>query len=305
MSNEQKSDKISKMSYSRLDTFVTCPYRYKLQYIDGNYSEESTLVLDIGNILHKVLEIKYRNIIEKVPKNVDTIKNIIYNGIKEDTEKDKGKYINGINQLKQIYGEKEFNTINSESGVSYNDKLAIFTDKIENEKDDEDWQPIAVELPFEFVFENRIKFGGFIDRIDRHKAGKLKVIDYKSSNEVYKEDKLRTPLQMVIYALACKEIYGQYPDEFIYDFILLGEKQNAGTKGFIDRGIKKIYSILDEIEWCESLSEYVPKQTPLCYWCNFAGHTPLAPFYLAGLCQYYMLWTPENKNFVKHKEYKK
>jgi hypothetical protein len=299
----QKNLKLGRMSYSRLEMFSQCPYKYKLQYIDGNYSNESTLVLELGSILHKGLELKYKSIIDSIYIEYNYIKNIIMNGTQEQTEKDKGQYIKGINQLKQQYGESEFIKVNEKSGVNYNEKLDIYLDRLKEDANNDEWQPIAVELPFEFIFQDRILFTGFIDRVDRNKKGQLRVVDYKSSNEVYKEDKLRTPLQMVIYALACEKVYGQIPIEFMYDFIVLGETQLAGTKGFIDRGIKKINKLLDEIEWCNSINEWIPKSTPLCFWCNFAGHTPNAPWYLAGMCQYHCLWTPENKTFEKNMIY--
>lgn len=300
--NNEKS--LPHMSYSKLETFITCPYRYKLQYIDGNYSESSTLVLDLGSLLHKVLEIRYRGLIANKPITYNDLLEILENGIKENEKKDNNKFIDGLKRLKEIYGVDEFSKINAKSGASYNDKLYLFRDKIQNEKIEDDWKPYKVEEPFEFNYKNRVMFTGFIDRIDINNNGDLRVIDYKSSNQVYKDDKLRTPLQMTTYALACYKKFKKYPIEFIYDFILLDEMQEAGTKGFLNRGIKKIDKTLDEIEWCEGLEEYIPKQTPLCYFCPFTSDSPLSPWELSGLCEYNLLWTPTNKTFAKRKEYK-
>lgn len=303
--NIENEEKLLHMSYSKLDTFITCPYRYKLQYIDGNYSESSTLVLDLGTLLHKILELKYGGIIHNKLNNYQYLLNVLENGIKDnDDKKDKNKFINGLKRLKEIYGESEFTKINVKSGASYNDKMYLFRDKIQNEVIEDGWKPYKTEEPFEFNYKNRVIFTGFIDRIDINNDGDLRIIDYKSSNQVYKDDKLRTPLQMVIYALACYKKFKRYPIEFIYDFILLDETQEAGTKGFIDRGIKKIDKTLDEIEWCEGLGEYIPKPSPLDFWCPFTGSSDLAPWELAGLCAYYMNWTPNKKDFSKHQEYK-
>ncbi|WP_170163374.1 RecB family exonuclease [Brevibacillus gelatini] len=294
---------LDKFSYSRLNTFIQCPMKYFLKYVSGNYTEESKLHLELGNILHKGLEIKYRNIIEGNKQNYTYIKDVITYGIAEDTDKDKGRFLNGITQLKRIYGEESFFEAGNKSGLTYEEKLGIFFDYLEEDHDD-DWQPIHVEFPFSFVFEDRVILEGFIDRIDQNKKGELTVVDYKSSDKRFDQKELATPLQMVIYALACRALFGKVPVEYMYDLILLGDRQYACTSGFLDRGVKKLHKVLDEIELCKVTGEWKPKASPLCWWCEFSGHNEDNPWYTAGLCEYYSLWSPHNKTFEKHKEYK-
>lgn len=294
---------LDKYSYSRLNTFIQCPMKYDLKYNKGNYTEESQLHLELGNILHKALEVKYRNIINNEEINYNLLKNIIENGVSEETDKDKGRFLKGISQIKETYGESAFYEVSKKSGLTYDEKMGIFYDYLEDDKKD-DWMPIHVELPFTFIFDNRAIIEGFIDRIDQNSRGELRVVDYKSSDKVFDQKDLTTPLQMVVYALACEAMFGKFPVEYMYDLILLGEIQQAGTKGFIERGIKKIHKVLDEIEWCKALNEWKPKATPLCWWCEFSGHNENNPWYTGGLCDYYLLWTPDNKTFEKNNEYK-
>ena len=47
------------LSYSRIDVFKQCPYRYKLKYIDKNYTNTSSLALDTGVLAHYCMEMKY------------------------------------------------------------------------------------------------------------------------------------------------------------------------------------------------------------------------------------------------------
>ena len=294
---------LPRLSYSSLNMFVQCPMRYKLRYIDDNKSATEALHLELGNILHKALEIKYRNIIDEKDVNYNELFDVIEMGIAEETEKDKGKFLNGLKQLREKYGNELFEEVDAKSGLSYNEKLDIFFEYIQEEVNTSEWKPIAVELPFEFVFEDKVIFHGFIDRIDQNTNGELRVVDYKSSNKLFSDKDLTTPLQMVIYALACKKIYNKIPVEYQYDMILLGEKQYVTSKGFLDRGIKKIQKILDDMEWCLAIDEWIPKPSPLCYWCEFSETNPNAEWYIKGLCEYYCLWTPESRTFKKNKEY--
>lgn len=294
---------LPRFSYSSLNTFTQCPMRYKLRYIENNKDQSDALHLELGSILHKALEIKYRNVIGGKLINYNELIHIIENGIAEDTEKDKGNFLNGLNQLREKYGNELFEEVDSKSGLSYNDKLETFFEYIKSDVDTDEWKPIAVEQPFEFIFEDKVIFHGFIDRIDQNKNGDLRVVDYKSSNKLFSDKDLTTPLQMVIYALACKELYNKIPIEYQYDMILLGGKQYACSKGFLERGIKKIRKILEEIEWCSAVNDWIPKPSPLCHWCEFSETNPRAEWFTKCLCEYYCLWTPENKTYAKNKEY--
>jgi len=276
--------------------------KFYQKYIEKNYDQSDAIHLDIGNILHKVLEIKYRDIIEGNEINYNELNRIVYEGIREATDKSEEMII-GVNEIIKKYGEDIFSKVDAKSGLSYENKMSIFTDYLHNEEND-NWKPLAVEQNFEFEYEGKGILNGFIDRIDINENGDLRVVDYKSSNKVFDHKDLTTPLQMVIYTLACEQLFNKKPIEHRYDFIMLGESQLACTKGYYNRGIKKLNKIFDEIEWYTALGEFKPKPTPLCHWCSFSKTNPNALWYMQDLCDYYSLWTPDNKTFAKNKEYK-
>lgn len=295
---------LQRFSYSKLSTFTQCPMKYDLKYNQGNYDQPDAIHLDLGNILHKVLEIKYRGIIEKQEVPVEELIRISKEGVQEETEKDKGKCIIGISEIMEKFGFEKFVEVNEKSNLSYTDKLDTFYNYLANDKLNDEWKPFAVEQHFDFEYEGKAILNGFIDRIDINQKGELRVVDYKSSNKVFDDKELTTPLQMVIYAFACERLFGKIPVEFQYDMILLGQKQLACSKGYYNRGVKKLNKILDEIKEFESKNKWKPKPTPLCHWCEFSNTNPNATFYLQDLCEYYCLWTPDKKTFEKNKEYK-
>lgn len=300
---EMNNIKLPVYSYSKLDLFEQCNFKYKLRYVDKNFSDESTLVLELGTIAHKGEELKGRYLIDNKPIDYEYIKDVVINGIEEHTEKDK-QYIKGVNELKQKYFLDYYKKCDK-TGMTYDEKLEIYFLSLINKNFMEGgWRVLAVEKPFEFVYNNRCILKGFIDRIDINENCDLRVVDYKTSKSSYDGKKLTTPLQMVIYALACREMYNRLPIEFKYDFIFLNEEQLACTKGYLSRGEKKLNKILDNIDMCLQDSEYKPNPTPLCYWCDFASHTPLANKKMKDLCDYHCMWTPSNKNFKKKNEYK-
>ena len=279
--------------------------KFKLKYIDKNFEQSDAIHLDLGTLLHKILELKYQYMIKSQSVDYEYLASVLENGVLDDeSDKDQGTFIMGLQQIKEKYGLEKFTEVDEKSGLSYEDKLYIFEEYLKNDELGEGWKVLATELEFEFDFEDRVIFGGFIDRIDINESGDLRVVDYKSSNKVFADKDLTTPLQMMIYALACENLYGKTPIEFQYDMILLGEKQFACTKGYYNRGLKKINKTLDEIDWFKSIDDWKPKPTPLCHWCEFCENNPNSVWTTNYLCEYYSLWTPDRKTFAVNKEYK-
>jgi hypothetical protein len=301
---------MEKYSYSKLETFDQCPYKYKLVYIDDNRSEESTLALEMGSLAHKGKELWGEYLADKKKPDFAYIDYVIKNGIEVqeilevngvEIKNEVSEDILGIDDLKGKYFESYMHKCDK-TGMTYDEKMKVYLHILHNETL-KDWQILSVEENFKFNFENRCFLHGFIDRIDVNKDRDIRVVDYKTSKAIFDDKKLPTPLQMVIYGLACEAIYKKLPIEYLYDFIFLGEEQLACTKGYLERGKKKLHSLLDKIEASESSGEYIPKPTPLCHWCHLSGNTCAIDKKFNGMCEYYSLWTRENKNFNVNKKY--
>lgn len=290
------------ISYSKLSNFEKCPLSHKLKYVDKNFSNKSTLAMEIGSILHKGLELKGEMIMNGCSEiDYEYLKDIIEHGYTEKTDKSEN-HILGVSELKKKYFE-EFYAPDNKSGMNYEQKMKIFYDEVlPTRMLPGIWTPIATEQKFEFVYDNRVIIHGFIDRIDKDSDGRIRITDYKSSKDVFREADIKTPMQHITYDLACILLYGKPADEHEYDFILIDKIQGANdgvcSKGYLKRGINKLDKILNAMDEMEQASEYPPKPTPLCYWCNFHSDSPNADPKFAGLCEYHSLWTPENKTFA-------
>lgn len=304
---EDDRRKLPTVSYSKLDVLKKCVMQYAQKYKLGKYSNQQTLALELGTILHKGLEMKGRMKIDGKKVDYLEITDAVTNGCQEITDKGSEQMI-GLERISQKYFEDWFNT--KEGEASYTEKTNLYLSKVIYDRmEDEDWKVIAVEKRFEFVYDNRVIIHGFIDRVDQNKDGELRVVDYKSSKKVFRDEDIKTPLQMVTYDIACVFLYGKLPVEHEYDFILLDQKQghNEGvcSKGYFNRGIKNLNSLLDKMDSVEKMDEYEPSPTPLCYWCAYPDktHTPNADSKYAGSCPYYSLWKPEKKSFQVNEEF--
>ena len=306
---ETDREELLTISYSKLDLFANCQRRYKKRYVDCKYTSSETLPLELGSILHKGLEIKGNYLIQGKEVDYDVIHKTVMDGCDEVTEKS-SEHINGVNDIKKKYSQVWLESFEDQENKSYDEKIKIYLDEVlPTRMEEEGWIVVGTEVPFEFVYDDRCIVHGFIDRVDKNADGELRIVDYKSSKKVFPDTKIKSPLQMVFYDLAAIHLWNITPKYHEYDFILLNEKQTSEkdgvcSKGYLTRGIKKIDKLLDQLNEAYKDKDFPPSPTPLCWWCPYTTSASLnADKTYQNDCQYFSLWTPENKVFKVNKEW--
>ena len=292
---------LKKHSYSSIDVFCNCPRRYDLTYNKDFRSKVTTLALGMVSIAHKCLELLILTQMGKLSYTLDEIINILYEGWIEpepnnEEQKTKDGNLLGVNALKEQFFEDFL-----EGG--YSTKLITFKNLLAREFIMGDWKPIAVEQEFTYNFKDICLFHGFIDRVDMNSKGELRVVDYKSSKKIYENKKLNHSMQMGVYKNACLDLFGKIPVEYVYHFVFLDEQQNALQGKFLNKIDEEIIDTLTNLYNCSRSDSWAPQPSPLCYWCPFHGTSPNADPEFIGRCQYFSLWTPNNKTFKVHKPY--
>lgn len=254
--------------------------------------------MEIGTILHKALEIKGQMKMSNLEVDYDYLKKVVSEGFDEECDRS-DKHILGISELKEKYFE-DFYIPDNKSGMNYEEKIEIFNEEVlPTRMESTIWVPIATEQKFELVYDDRVAIHGFIDRVDKNiETGELKITDYKSSKAVFPDKDVKTPMQHIIYDLACMVLYDKPADVHEYDFILIDKIQEACSSGYLKRGINKLNKLLDSMDEMSEKGEFPPKPSPLCFYCPYHSTSPNADPMYSGLCQYHSLWTPENKTFA-------
>lgn len=292
---------LPRLSYSGLETFRNCEMQYNLKYGEKKYSKDTTLALEAGSLLHKVLEEKFYYINSGKPVDYDYLNFILKYGSMDKNEKTK-EHLLGVDELKRKYFE-EWYTPDNASGMTYEEKIQVFRNVVNEEMNDTSiWRPVYAELPFEFVYKDQVIFNGFIDRVDMNMFGSYRVLDYKSSKKLFDNSKVVTSLQFGIYAMAIYEKFGQIPISFLYRFILLDDNQKAMTKGWEKRLEKTLDNTLNKINKNKQSGIWRPSPSPLCYFCSYCRNNPKAHEFQND-CEYYSLWKPDEKRFDVNKRY--
>ena len=292
---------LPRMSYSGLEVFKNCPYQFNLKYGEKKYTKETTLALELGSLCHLILELKCNYIKVGKPVDYDYLHFILKYGSIDTNEKTK-EHILGVDELKRKYFE-EWYTPDNASGMTYAEMMEVFEKVINDEMNDISiWHPIYAELPFEFVYKDRVIFNGFIDRVDINVYGSFRVCDYKTSKSCFLANKVVTSLQFGIYAMAIYQLLGQIPVSFLYRFILIDEDQNAMTTGWEKRLEKTLDNALDKMDKNKKSGIWLPKPSALCWYCPYNCNNPKNKEF-AKECEYYSLWSPSNRVWSVNKKY--
>ena len=290
---------LPRYSYSGLSVLKQCPYQFNLTYNENKRSNDTSLALQLGTLLHYVLEQKGHMMVENGKADYNKLSDILYNGTTQTDDKTQEPII-GLKQLKKTYWET-WGVPDSE-GRTYNEKIDLFLKVLSDEMEGNEWKPYLFEHPFEFCYDDKIILHGFIDRVDIREDGALRVIDYKTNKKPYPDKDLVTSLQFGIYALAILNEFKKIPVEYQYRLILLDQEQYALTKGWEKRLIAQLDKLVKELDERQAKKEWTPKPTPLCHWCNFCTTNSDAKQY-KDECPFFSLWTPENKTFEVNQKY--
>lgn len=298
-------------SFSGLECYTQCGYRYGLQYVAGHYIDQHTCAMDFGTLVHYIYELEGRAFIAGKKPDYDELEKIF-----RTIDKKAGhNSVYGINALVKKYPE-EFVARDNKDGLSFADKSLLFLGtkekrgsiaSLENYLTAHPTQKVVgVEVEF-WAEYHKVWLRGFIDRLLFDTATNEYLIeDIKTKGHEFSSTELKTAQQQfVIYALAVSQLYklDDYPTKFAYDlpFVVDPVTGNNGYRQvvggypmFMNAGLRTIDGQLAGIE----AQDFVPHPSPLCYWCPFCDNSPTEPEEGKHLCPYFSLWSPEHKTWA-------
>ncbi|MEK7555784.1 MAG: PD-(D/E)XK nuclease family protein [Patescibacteria group bacterium] len=260
-------------SYSALDTYKTCPLKYKYQEIDKRKTPKRVEAI-FGTVVHSAL--KYMFLRDPLYPALDEVIDFYTRKWKEAAEKIEWKDLERKEAQEKMYFEE---------GIKLLENFY---------KKNSPWNFNAVELESRFRIDledtetgTTHTLAGIIDRIDKDIASDVyEIIDYKTGKKMPSQEMLEDDLQLGLYGIALKDrwpaLSAQRIQTSLY-FLKHNEKISAmHSDEKLERAKGRILTIIKEIEKRMESGLFEPTPGPLCNWCGFR---PICP-----------MWSHEHKN---------
>jgi DNA helicase-2/ATP-dependent DNA helicase PcrA len=242
---EEDQNEVPKLSWSKLNSFMSCPLRYHWAYelkLKGPPSKTSK----VGILVHEVIE----NITRHPSKSLNN----------ETLRKEFEQVLrSNVNQL-PILANEDIEAM-----------LIWLSNWIKREIELQQSTEIThIEEKIDFEFGEAI-FTGKIDRVERDSAGSVTLVDFKTSESMSKPGAKLKDAQLILYAHAWSQIHGTLPDYVAYDFVRLDERVTVEINPTIVQ--RELSNLLGP------LSNLISGDTDSnpgfhCSWCDFKSICP-------------------------------
>ena len=188
-------DRNVSLSPSAIETYVECPRRFYLQYVERipNESPDDTVTLipwlDFGSMVHEIMEEIVDKFRDEEGKNIDAL----------------------VEEYADDYFKKRipfsFADVNNSKADLKSVVKAAYSIHQQNKGLSTESKEENISSTFKCWDGNKISLSGYPDRVDKIDQDKYKIIDYKTSRTVkHDPDKLDTFVQIHAYAYIFEQV---------------------------------------------------------------------------------------------------
>jgi putative RecB family exonuclease len=234
-----------RLSYSSINTYETCPAKFKFQYED-RIPQAPSAALAFGDSLHRALHLFHDRPVPVPPSLAELHEMLeiswVSSGFAEESEE----------AMYRTHGRQVLAQYHREAAPGYR-------------------IPAALEFRFTIEVEG-VSLSGVIDRMDRIPGGGYEIVDYKTNRRLPPQSRIDGDLQLSVYHLAAKEVWGIEPERLTLHYLLPGQRMTtARTAGDVDELRRRIATVAERI----GAGRFEPRQNPLCDWCDYQALCPL------------------------------
>jgi putative RecB family exonuclease len=234
-----------RLSYSSVNTYETCPAKYRFQYEERLPSRPSP-ALSFGDSLHQALHRFHSRPVPVAPS------------LQELHE-----------MLDGVWVADGFADVSEEQTYLEHGRQVL----AQYHRDNAHAYRIPAAMEFRFLIDvEGVQVSGVIDRMDRIPGGGYEIIDYKTNRRLPPQRRIDEDLQLSVYYLAAREIWGIEPERLTLYYLLPGQRMTTvRTPAHADELRRRIVTVAERIE----AGRFEPRQNPLCDWCDFQHLCPL------------------------------
>lgn len=244
---EERDPNVVVLSFSRADMYRTCPLKYRFAYVDKLPTQPSP-ALSWGSAIHAALEAWWDQKLPEAPP-VDVLLQGLYDGWDDSG-------FEGIQRDEKLrwyrHAQDVLRQHHARHAPSYRPAVAC-----------EEW--------FEIDLGDDVVVVGSIDHVAKTERDGIGIVDWKTNRKAKPRRYVEDSLQLAVYALAAKHLWGVDPEWVALDFVV------PGVRVTVERERIDTDAALQTLrETAERLREgaFAPTPNRLCDWCDFRAVCP-------------------------------
>ncbi|MCL2257702.1 MAG: ATP-dependent helicase [Candidatus Bathyarchaeota archaeon] len=228
-------------SVSQFTSYKKCPRLYQYRHV-LKIPERSRYYFDFGSTIHNIAEQ-----LTRMQKEGQTVDNVLADELL-------AKFWNPEGYKSKLDAERDY--------AEAKEILKVFIE----EQNNNNAEILDIERWFETAI-GEVRIRGRIDRIDRDKAG-FTVIDYKTSKSVPSLNELKKDIQLLVYALAVRGMYGRDCQLKVGEWFLRSNKKIFFAPE--EQAIEAIQVEIQEMTKKINAAEFEPKKDKWeCSQCDY------------------------------------
>ncbi len=246
-------------SHSRLSTFEKCPLQYRFRYIDKIRRDTQGIEAFMGNRVHEVLERLYRDLMMSKRPSLDELVSLYHENWRE-------QFSDKVTIVKTEYTADHYRQVGERCVASYYRRYEPF-----------DQAPtVGLEEKVQFALDaaGRYQLQGYVDRLARSGPGVYEVHDYKTSSSLPSNGDLRRDRQLTLYQMAVQRRFQDAREvRLVWHYLAFDQELTSSrTPGEIETHRRDTIRLIDRVE---KATEYPPKESALCRWCEYRDICPV------------------------------
>jgi hypothetical protein len=237
-------------SHSKLWLYENCPEAYKIKYIDKTFPDlPKSIHAFLGSTVHDALEHLY---IELMSGNVLELDDVIKHFAKN-------WHANYTLDIRVPTGEKVENFFNK--GVKF------IIDYYQNNSPFSQ-NTIDTEKKIFFPIEESTFIMGYIDRIEKHPDGTYEVHDYKTNNQMKRQEEVDSDRQLAFYHLGLQDSFGpNIKVKLTWHFLAHNRKiHSSRTQEQLNKLKTETLALINKIK---NTTEWPACGKRFCDWCSY------------------------------------
>ena len=284
-------------SHSSINTFKTCPLKFKYNYIEKpDIEKKQSIEAFMGSMVHDTLEKLYTDIKYKKIDSIDELLSYYQKIWKENYSEDK------IEIIRKGYTEDNYYKLGKEMLENYYEKNYPFNEgKILG---------LEKKINLEFFDQNKnitYYLVGYIDRLMLKNENKIEIVDYKTNNTTKTQQEVDLDKQLALYSIAIKNLYPFVKEiELVWHFLASGAvMRSKRSQENLEKIKHETIQAIREIEDAKKNNDFFGKPSALCDWCEFRSICPFKAHH-ENLKQKNEFFNDSGKDLVdKYEKYKK